>query len=156
PRERAEPPQATRERLETPHVLDVRSEARHVHQVERPVAEDLVGDVRAVRCLDVPRLRRFHRPNTHADLVNARNREGRAARLRERAVTRHDVTALPHRDTSSLHGGPTALIRASAPYSQQRPTQDERRLAMRVYDLERRLLVHVNRASPFRRTTLYA
>jgi len=31
PRERPEPPQASRERLDTPHVLDVRGEARHVH-----------------------------------------------------------------------------------------------------------------------------
>ena len=60
PRERPEPPQATRERLDTPHVLDVRGEARHVHQVERPVAEDLVGDVRAVRRLDVARLGSLH------------------------------------------------------------------------------------------------
>jgi hypothetical protein len=60
PRERPEPPQATRERLNMPHVLDVRGEARHVHQVERPVAEDLVGDVRAVRRLDVARLGSLH------------------------------------------------------------------------------------------------
>jgi hypothetical protein len=61
-RERTKAQQATRERLDTPHVLDVRGEARHVHQVERPVAEDLVRDVRAVRCLDVARLGRLHAP----------------------------------------------------------------------------------------------
>ena len=60
PRERPEPPQAAHERLDAPHVLDVRGEPRYVHQVERPVAEDLVGDVRAVRRLDVARLGRLH------------------------------------------------------------------------------------------------
>src|SRR6185295_762375 len=74
---RPEPPQAARERLETPHVLDVRGEARHVHQIERPIAEDLVGDVRAVRGLDVTRLGWLHAPIlTQIELTGATAREG--------------------------------------------------------------------------------
>ena len=46
PRERPEAPQAAGERLDAPHVLDVGGEARDEHEVERPVAEDLVGEMR--------------------------------------------------------------------------------------------------------------
>src|SRR5215210_327540 len=59
-RERPQTPQPAGERLDAPHVLDVRGEARDDHEVERPFAKDLVGDVRAVRRLDVADLGRVH------------------------------------------------------------------------------------------------
>ena len=96
PRERPEAPQAACERVDAPHVFDVGREARHVHQVERPIAENLVGDVRAVWRLDVASLRRLHTLSlariewtrrTMELAVGAHLAEGVQTQLRERPLT---------------------------------------------------------------------
>ena len=66
PRERGEPAEVARHLGQLPRLVDVRGLADAVDQIDRPVAEDLVGDVDAVHGLRVADLGSVHAPSCAA------------------------------------------------------------------------------------------